>query len=419
MKSLRSFVLLFLCLFVLAATAACGRAEETTLPPPDGETTISGGQFTTEAPLTDDTTAAGPADDTTAAGPADDTTTADPADDTTAAGPADDTTTADPGDDTTTADPTDDTTVADPTVTTTVEPPETTTVEVPVTSVPETVAPVTYTAENWMSVLPDETKLSTLSIPGSHESCARVEPLAGSAVCQTLSVAEQLAAGVRYLDIRCRRVDNAFAIYHGMVSQNLTFDEVLADCYLFLERNPGETLILCVKEEYDPKGENDSFEAIFKRYVAASPERWYTKASIPTLGEVRGKIVLIRRFSASGVCGFPAASGWADNQTFTIHSGSEALKVQDYYNVTDGAAKWRAVEAFFQASLPDPNTYYLNNTSGYKAGLFGIPKIPEIAEYVNPLAEDYLKEHSGFVGITAFDFVTPELAFLVIERNFS
>lgn len=390
MKSLRPFVLLLFCLVVLLSAAACGRTEDTTPPSATGESTVPGEQTTVDGFVTE----APPAQDTTVSNPP--VTTADH----------------------TTAADSSVTTTGEPAVTTT-EIPVTTTPEVPVTTTPETNAPITYTAENWMNALPDEVKLSTLSIPGSHESCARVEPLAGSAICQTLSVAEQLAAGVRYLDIRCRRVDNAFTIHHGMVSQNLTFDEVLADCYRFLEKNPGEALILCVKEEYDPKGENDSFEAIFKRYVAASPERWYTKASIPTLGEVRGKIVLIRRFSASGVCGFPAASGWADNQTFTIRSGREALKVQDYYNVTDGAAKWRAVEEFFQASLPDPNTYYLNNTSGYKAGLFGIPKIPEIAGYVNPLAEAYLKEHSGFVGITAFDFVTPESARLVWERNFS
>lgn len=92
------------------------------------------------------------------------------------------------------------------------------------TETPEAAIPA---AADWMSALSDSLSLASLSIPGTHESCARFEPLAGSARCQTLSLSEQLEAGVRYLDIRCRRVDNSFSIYHGMVSQNMTFEDVL------------------------------------------------------------------------------------------------------------------------------------------------------------------------------------------------
>ena len=284
------------------------------------------------------------------------------------------------------------------------------------TETPEAVIP---DAADWMSALSDSLSLASLSIPGTHESCARFEPLAGSARCQTLSLSEQLEAGVRYLDIRCRRVDNSFSIYHGMVSQNMTFEDVLDACYAFLSSHPGETILMCVKEEYEPKGDNDAFDSVFKRYLAENPERWYTGASIPTLQEARGRIVLIRRFAASGLLGFPAADGWADNTTFTLNAGQAALRVQDYYNVTDGEAKWEAVTSFFARALPDGKTYFLNNTSGYQAGLFGIPKITAVSDHVNPLLLEYLSESDRFVGITAVDFMTDALARAIWERNFS
>src|SRR5688500_16988143 len=63
---------------------------------------------------------------------------------------------------------------------------------------------LTYTMSNWMGSLPDATNVAQLSIPGTHDSGARTEPVGGTAKCQNLSIADQLTAGVRYLDIRCR-----------------------------------------------------------------------------------------------------------------------------------------------------------------------------------------------------------------------
>src|SRR5579864_9502172 len=71
---------------------------------------------------------------------------------------------------------------------------------------------------NWMASLDSHLLLSQLSIPGSHDTMALYEPFPGTTKCQNLSLAEQLMAGVRFLDIRCRHTNNAFAIYHGRVA---------------------------------------------------------------------------------------------------------------------------------------------------------------------------------------------------------
>lgn len=277
---------------------------------------------------------------------------------------------------------------------------------------------VTYTPSDWMGAIDDDKPISELSIPGTHDNCALYEPLGGTAACQSMTIPEQLASGVRYLDIRCRRVDNSFEIYHGIVSQRLSFSELLSQIYAFLDENPTEAVIMCVKEEHTPSGENDSFETILKRYIDEDPDRFFTESGIPAIGSVRGKIVLMRRFDGS--IGYPAFHGWADNAEFTINNGSTSLHVQDYYNISDKALKWQMICDFFEKASPSPSSYYLNNTSGYTEGLFSIPDITDVSEYINPLLAEYLKEENvGFLGITATDFMTEEMAELIVRENFS
>ena len=115
---------------------------------------------------------------------------------------------------------------------------------------------------SWMSGLQDNISISKISIPGTHDSGARVDApvVSGTAKTQDLSIAEQLNAGVRFLDIRCRHIDNAFTIHHGAIYQNLNFDDVLNACYTFLNSHPSETIIMSVKEEYDASNTTRSFE---------------------------------------------------------------------------------------------------------------------------------------------------------------
>ena len=83
-----------------------------------------------------------------------------------------------------------------------------------------------YRNPNWMSSLPDSRPLSQLSIPGTHDTMARY----GGDIAQTqsMTLSMQLQAGVRALDIRCRHINNAFAIHHGLIYQNANFDDVLS-----------------------------------------------------------------------------------------------------------------------------------------------------------------------------------------------
>lgn len=279
---------------------------------------------------------------------------------------------------------------------------------------------VSVSLNSWMTAIPDNYSLAQLSIPGTHDAGARFEPVSGTAKCQNLTIAEQLNAGIRFLDIRCRHIGNAFAIHHGSIYQNLNFDDVLTACSNFLNSNPGESIIMSVRDEYDPTNNTRSFEQTFDDYVQRYASRWYTGATIPNLGQVRGKIVLIRRFSASSTPKGIDATNWADNTTFTISNANASLRVQDQYVVPDNNAKWNTITALLnEAKTLNPAVLYLNFTSGYKPLIFSIPSITTVSNAINPKITTYFNANtSGRYGIIAMDFADAQKAQLIVTTNF-
>ncbi|MGV8120571.1 MAG: phosphatidylinositol-specific phospholipase C [Candidatus Xenobiia bacterium LiM19] len=182
---------------------------------------------------------------------------------------------------------------------------------------------------DWMSSLDDKTPLTDLSIPGTHDTCAHY---GGKAVeCQNgaFSVANQLKQGIRYLDIRCRHYENAFAIHHGSFYQHLNFDDVLSACTSFLKENPKETVLMQVKEEYNSYNCTRSFGETFRTYRDKTEQYWYNGYDIPTLGQARGKIILIKRFDDTSIPGLDLAGKWVDNGWST----TDTAKIQDNYKV--------------------------------------------------------------------------------------
>jgi 1-phosphatidylinositol phosphodiesterase len=273
---------------------------------------------------------------------------------------------------------------------------------------------------SWMTSLPDNTNIAALSIPGTHDSGAHQEPVAGTAKCQNLSIADQLTAGIRFLDVRCRHIGDAFAIHHGSIYQNMNFDDVLQACQSFLRSNPGETIVMSVKEEYDPSNNTRTFEQTFDAYVQAYPGLFSLSASVPTLGQVRGKIQILRRFSATSTPKGIDATNWADNTTFSINTSAANLRVEDQYVVPDNNVKWNNITSLLtEASTQNPSTLYITFTSGYRSLIFGIPSITTTSNAINPNITTYFTSHThGRYGIIPMDFAAADRAQLIVNTNF-
>jgi len=275
---------------------------------------------------------------------------------------------------------------------------------------------------SWMSYVPDATPINQLSIPGTHDSGARHEPVSGTAKTQDLTIIEQLEAGVRFLDIRCRHYQDAFVIHHGAIYQHLNFDDVLHACKQFLTANPSETIVMSIKQEHTAEGNTRTFPEEFQRYVNKDQALWYLSPGIPTMGDVRGKIVLFKRFGSPEVQGIDASHDWADKATFTIQNNDYRLRVQDEYEVSNNNTKIQRISSLFQESLQADGsqpTLYVNFASGYRKILGLIPNIPDVANVVNPWLSNYFNTaQAGRYGIIPMDFVNADATFKIVQTNF-
>ena len=184
---------------------------------------------------------------------------------------------------------------------------------------------------DWMAAIPNSWRLGSFSIPGTHDTFALHETVPNTARCQSMTLAEQLNAGMRYLDIRCRHMKDRFVIYHGIEYQHFSFEQVLQTVNSFLDAHPSETIILSVNEEHKPSKVTRNFWETFEWYYAQNPARWHIGEVLPELGSVRGKIVLLRRFNTAGsIRGLDAATNWSNNHPGILRVGTQ-FSIQDWY----------------------------------------------------------------------------------------
>lgn len=213
---------------------------------------------------------------------------------------------------------------------------------------------------SWMSSLKDGYPLSALSIPGTHNSPAHYIALP-SVRCQVATIKEQLENGVRFLDIRLQPENpsdlskDELLLVHSAFSVSLTgnkyFRDVVNDVLAFLDRNPSETIIMSLKREGLGKATDQQLSKILRDHYATDPSRWFTEPRIPTLGEARNKIVIIRRLRIddslngewNGAGWGIDAESWPDNCTDGI-CGSGDIRIQDFYDLEVTAKIERKIE---------------------------------------------------------------------------
>ncbi|MEU1125576.1 phosphatidylinositol-specific phospholipase C [Streptomyces sp. NPDC005899] len=202
------------------------------------------------------------------------------------------------------------------------------------------------TTRDWMVAIPGTTALQRLTIPGSHDSGARYG--GPWSACQNTTVAEQLESGIRFLDVRCRITGDSFAIHHGASFQNLMFGDVLIACRDFLAARPGETVLMRVKQEYSEESDA-AFRRIFDLYLDAKGWRslFHLDTALPTLGEARGKVVLL---ADNG--GLPGVR----------YAAPQLFDIQDDY-MAEPFAKYPKVEAQFRRAAEQPGKLFVNYVS--------------------------------------------------------
>lgn len=282
--------------------------------------------------------------------------------------------------------------------------------------------------------------------------------------------------GIRYFDIRLGKGDNP-GIDHGdyyLLKKDAYFmhlSDVIGYFKTFLNENPTEALIMLVSRGND-EATDDSVTTAFAKVMGDNPDLFYTSSHVPTLGEVRGKIVLLRRFRLAGnsvsghtwgldltewddkikahsdsatMClvqdarGFEAAGETGDKEPYCTK-----VYAQDKYKLTgtdklswvDNALKETSGRTRNEVDVEDDNgakekvlerCWSINYTSctGLSHGGNPFTSARVVNEhlykspYINPSGiEDTKSDYLKHIGIIASDFVDAALARSIYQRNY-
>lgn len=333
----------------------------------------------------------------------------------------------------------------------------------------------------WMKYVDDNKFLDELSIPGTHDSgtCSvdnDTEPQSSQVKCQQDYIPTQLLEGIRYFDIRLGKGDDP-GIDHGdyyLLKKDAYFmhlSDVIGYFKTFLNENPTEALIMLVSRGND-EATDESVTTAFAKVLDDNPKLFYTSSRIPALHEVRGKIVLLRRFRLAGnsvsghtwgldltewddkikahsdsatMClvqdarGFEAAGETGDKEPYCTK-----VYAQDKYKLTgtdklswvDNALKETTGRTRNEVDVEDDNgakeqvlerCWSINYTSctGLSHGGNPFTSARVVNEhlykspYINPSGtEDTKSDYLKHIGIIASDFVDAALARSIYQRNY-
>lgn len=299
------------------------------------------------------------------------------------------------------------------------------------------------THTDWMKWVPDDTLLSAMSIPGTHES---VSFYGGSLPqCQSMSLLDQLNSGLRYFDIRYRYLNDRLHVVHGLSDQKASFEGVLMLMDLWLQQHPTETILLNASTDGVPEE-----DLIDRDYLVAHCSltkgqiREYYKTNVvmrrvwtteglshpddarPTLGDLRGKIYIVR------------GSDWPTGNA----NGYDVqhMNMWNLRSVGDYDIKWGYAMLFWMyangnlAAFPNcenagdsdcshlndpdnPHRIYLNDTAASSGNIMVYPMYA--AQYVNKRALEYLFQRNATrtAGTVRMDFPGAGLISAILAHN--
>lgn len=232
-------------------------------------------------------------------------------------------------------------------------------------------------SNNWMGTLPSRVRLSSITMPGTHDA-ATSKVSTDMSRCQSLTIGQQLRAGVRALDLRPRYKANKEAditlenleIYHGITATSVKWKDALDTISVFLAQNPTETVFINMQKE---ASSGTDYSAAWRTAIRTSLQQHSSHVlqqltANTTLGDCRGKMVVVSHnpYGSEGVYndvvyGALAAS-WDDNATFSTklnYTNNTAIcdaTISDNYNATKEADKQAFITANLDAASKDNTT---------------------------------------------------------------
>ena len=290
--------------------------------------------------------------------------------------------------------------------------------------------------KNWMKDINDENEVLKLNLIGTHDCVTQYIQFSHISKCQNRNIYEQLLLGIRALDIRVESRGDRLKMVHGVAkafnkrsyfSAQMDMEDVLNHCYRFLDENKSETVIFQFKNDSRKEMEK-CFDLMLNNYIKKNPEKWFLENRSPKLGEVRGKIVFIRRCAMDTTKGYNINetgidfSNWVEQDTavpepLTLNtSGEFEIKfiIQDRFKYKPEPRWYECIKPFLDSMGKFDGKYIINYLS--TAGGFKGPK--NNAKFINPKFMEYELKKGYYYGTIYTDFPTKELSEKIIKTNF-
>lgn len=309
---------------------------------------------------------------------------------------------------------------------------------------------------DWMASIPDDALLSSVNIPGTHDTGTAsvnfdASGQASLSSCQKYFYGEQLNVGARSFDVRCDATKddasledvkiihgNLFTVCHerGTDFKTLTLKSILDDSVRFLKNHPSEALVIMIKKD---AGSDKGLTSAMASFIKNNKEYVWTEGRIPTMGEARGKIVFVRRYDISeydyrkdGLESYWFGidlTNWDEHQysdyeyAIPIYNfeDKEIVYVQDAYN-EGSSGKIRHIEGTLKQTVGKDPTHEIPNNSwvyNYTSCASGFPL--GLTRDINPWM--YNGNGSKYfdnrrLGMVMLNFVDGQMSRLVYETNF-
>ncbi len=265
---------------------------------------------------------------------------------------------------------------------------------------------LTQNNADWMSNVPNNTNISKLAIPGTHDSCTNnfisfwnlFKPIVNFfGRTQSWNLTEQLEAGIRYIDLR---TGGDGIIYHGVLQTTSTFRGAFEEMKNFLLAHKNEGLIIRAKFENVSFCIDDCVETEVRSVLNDYKEFLYLSKTIPTMEQLRGKMFIMVNYE------YGEAFDW----------NRDRFQLQDYYDLQgtiDEAyeRKKNLIQEYMNLSLKENSGMIINHCSA--AGNHLLVSIKNIADAMNEIP--YTREN--YAGIIVLDYPSEDLVNRIIAKN--
>ncbi|MDB5818746.1 MAG: phosphatidylinositol-specific phospholipase C-like proteinputative carbohydrate-binding protein [Rhizobacter sp.] len=215
------------------------------------------------------------------------------------------------------------------------------------------------TTENWMKPLADNLPITALSIPGTHDSLGTDHQFSHDS--QSASLRTQLDIGIRAVELHVHDTRIRFLAGGSQVEVYHALEDNLYIIIDWLSKHPSETVLVKVDGSLNQAQMTDAMATAWN-HPDFAPHFWRpgsANPAVPTLGVVRGKMVLIQVASIRHM-----------NLSFVEENGNSRFRVQENdYLSTNWMLwdKWMSVKAYLWAASDHwlDGYFYTNSLHGW------------------------------------------------------